>query len=155
MPFLSQNLAQVFKVYKELDEQVELTDLVKRVAESFGNKSTIARALLEKASGKILFGTLQVHLLQVLKVDSAVRDLLTTGHLAKFLARKDIFLKTMDYRIVGMPNRVFDEISQIERVKYFERGASLEFDADIYESAETQAMLKRELEIINNFLPTT
>ena len=96
-------------------------------------------------------GTLGLHLLEVLKTDSAVRDIHTTVHLAKFLSRLDTLRRTSDYRIVGMPNRLFDRRSQEERAKYFERGASLELESDAFESPEAQAMLNRESEIFDKY----
>lgn len=149
MPFASENLRKILNLDRDLDEEVDLESLCHRLAESFGEDRELAKALLASVSGKMKLGSLGLHLLQVLKVDSAVRDISTTGHLAKFLSRLDIFRSTSDYRIVGMPNRLFDRRSQEERAKYFEHGASLELEADAFESPDAQAMLKRESEIFD------
>jgi predicted transglutaminase-like protease len=52
-----------------------------------------------------------------------------------------------------MPNRLFDQRSQEERTKYFERGASLELESDVFESVEAQAMLNRESKVLDKHLP--
>jgi len=148
MPFYSKSLNRLLSFSgDDLDCEIDLNALSKAVAESFANESEVARVFMANVSGCMKLGTLGVHLLQIIKHDSAVRDIQTTGHLAKFLSRLDIFAKTKDYRIIGMPNRLFDEISQLERTKYFERGASLEMDGDLLDSPEAQAMMDREAEL--------
>lgn len=149
MPFASEKLRKILNLDRDVDEEVELESLCQRLAEDFGYDADLARALFAGVSGKMKRGTLDLHLLQVLKVDSAVRDISTTGHLAKFLSRLETFRRTGDYRIVGMPNRLFDRRSQEERAKYFERGASLELESDAFESPEAQAMLNRESEVFD------
>lgn len=153
MPFVSENLKRLLNLQHSLDEDVDLEMLSQRVAEDFGENAELAKALLPPLAGKMKRGTLGLHLLEVMKFDSAVRDILTTGHLAKFLSRLEEFRKTSDYRIVGMPNRLFDQRSQEERTKYFERGASLELESDVFESVEAQAMLNRESKVLDKHLP--
>jgi len=151
MPFVSESLKKILRLERSLEEEVDLKSLCHRLAESFGDDADLARALLAGVGGKMKRGTLGLHLLEVLRVDSAVRDIQTTGHLAKFLSRLDIFRRTSDYRIVGMPNRLFDQRSQEERAKYFERGTSLEVESDAFESPEAQAMLQRESELFDKY----
>lgn len=154
MPFVSEDLKKLLNLEDSLDEDVDLEMLSRRVAEDFGNDVELAKALLHHVAGRMKRGTLGLHLLEILKSDSAVRDIQTTGHLAKFLSRLDVFRRTSDYRIVGMPNRLFDRRSQEERTKYFERGASLELESDAFESEEAQAMLNRESGVLDKHLPS-
>lgn len=151
MPPVSKNLQKLLNPHLNCDDEVDLETLCYGVAEDFGAEAELAHALIRPVAGKMKQGTLELHLLGVLKSDSAVRDVLTVGHLAKFLSRLDIFRRTSDYRIVGMPNRLFDRRSQEERAKYFERGASLELEGDAFESPETQAMLNRESEVFDKY----
>lgn len=151
MPFVSENLKKILSLDRGLDEEVDLERLCHRLGENFGDAADLAKALLPAVAGKMKRGTLGLHLLEVLKVDSAVRDIQTTGHLAKFLSRLDTFRRTSDSRIVGMPNRLFDRRSQEERAEYFERGASLELESDAFESPEAQAMLNRESEVFDKY----
>lgn len=151
MPPVSKNLEKFLNPDFNCDDEVDLEMLCCSVAEDFGKKAELARALIRPVTGKMKQGTLELHLLGVLKSDSAVRDVLTVGHLAKFLSRLDIFFRTSDYRIIGMPNRLFDRRSQEERTKYFEHGASLELEGDAFESPEAQAMLNRESEVFDKY----
>lgn len=153
MPFLSQSLQLILDFGRGLDEDLDLGNLRRPVAEAFGAKAELAWALLQLATGRMKRGALGLHLLEVLKHDSAVRDIQTTGHLAKFLGRFEVFCETHDYRLVGMPNPLFDELSQRERNKYFEHGASLELDGDAFESPAAQEMIKRESAILKTFGP--
>lgn len=152
MPFFSHNLNRILASERDdLDVEVDLVGLCQQVAAVFGEKASVARALLANVKGTMKLGTIGVHLLQILKHDSAVRDFVTTGHLAKLLSRLDVFRKTADYRIIGMWNPIFDEQSQLERAEYFRRGVSLEMDGDLLDSAEAQSLMKREAEILENF----
>lgn len=151
MPPVSKNLKNILELDRSWDDEVDLEQLCHRLVENFGDDADLAKALLSAVAGKMKRGTLDLHLFQVMEVDSAVRDVGTTGHLAKFLSRLDTFRRTSDYRIVGMPNRLFDRRSQEERAEYFKRGASLELDSDAFESPEAQAMLNRESEIFDKY----
>ena len=62
---------------------------------------------------------------KICSCDSAVRDVITSGHLAKFLLRQDILLETGGYKLVALPNVVIDRISQLERARFFESGQTL------------------------------
>jgi len=155
MAFLSQNLNHILDFGKDLDAEIDLADLTCRVAEAFGKYAPLATALLGNVTGKMKLGTLGVHLQQILKHDSAVRDVLTTGHLAKFLSRLDIFERTNDYRIVAMFNPIFDVQSQLERAKYFERGNSLDMDGDLLDSPDARLLMSREEKILRDFFSHT
>jgi len=125
-------------------EEVDLAELAQEVVKCFGSSSAAVEVLLAHARGKIHQGTLSAHLYDTIANDSAVRDVLTTGHLAKLLARFDIFHKTTDPRILGFPNRCFDDRSQSERREYFERGNILIIDADSLDLDRIREVLSRE-----------
>ncbi len=152
MPFYSQNLKRILEVdHNNLDEEVNLSELAKSVAKIFGDKVPLATSLLANASGQMRRGTVDLHLIDTLNCDSVVRDILTTGHLAKLLSRLEVFRKTSDYRIVGMPNQLFDAISQAERAKFFERGNILEIDGELLDLPDVRAMMDREAKIFQKF----
>ena len=77
-----------------------------------------------------------------------MRDMLTTGHIAKLLSRWATFRSGHDYRVIGLSSVLFDPVSQTERIDYFARGASHDMDGDLLDSQEAQAMSKREADII-------
>jgi hypothetical protein len=149
MSFLSKNLDRLIDMGGDLDQDLDLQQLCTNLIEIFGSNSAIARDFLVNTHGKIKRGALGLHLLQIIKCDSAVRDIQTTGHLAKFLSRFDVFRNRLDYRIVGLPHKLFDKQSQLERAIYFERGASLEFDGDLLSSPDVQTMNEREEHIFD------
>ncbi len=152
MPFVSETLDRIVNFSLELNSEIALSTLAERLIEVFGDRKDLAKALLgTNASEKMQIATLASHLGKVASSDSAVRDILTTGHLAKFLSRVDVFRKTSDYRIVGLSNQLFDELSQAERLKFFEKSASLDMDGDLLESVDAQAVLTRERSIFEKF----
>ncbi len=144
MPPLSATLKKIVGSDRDPEEELDLEAVCDRVATVFSDHADLAMALFAGVSGRMKAGALGTHLLKLLEVDSAVRDVVTTGHLAKFLSRLEVFQRTSDYRIVGMPHLLFDPRSHEERAEYFKHGASLELESDAFEAAETQAMLDRE-----------
>ena len=118
------------------------------VIKACGTSGSIIQRLLQPVDGELHFGILQAHLLDILKYDTAVRDVHTTGHLGKFLSRLDVFAEMSDIRIIAMHNPIFDALSQSERVEFFKAGASLEMDADLFDLPTVQAMLARERRIL-------
>ena len=135
-----------------LDEEVNLAELAKSVAKIFGDNAPLATSLFANANGQMSRGTVDLHLIDMLNCDSVVRDILTTGHLAKLLCRLEVFRKTSDYKIVGMPNQLFDAISQTERAKFFERGNILEIDGELLDLPDVRAMIDREAKLFQEFL---
>lgn len=149
---ISKNLVQILSLQEgNLDRKVDLKKLSERVAMSFGADSELAAALLKGVTGEMPMATLGTCLLNILAVDSAVRDIQTTGHLAKLLSRLDIFRKTSDYRIVGMPNQLFDAISQAERTNYFEGGNILALDGELFDLPDVRAMMDSEAKLLQKF----
>lgn len=152
MPFYSQNLRRILDAdHDNLDQEVDLSDLAKNVAKNFGGKDQLAGALLENATGKMNLATMGIHLLEIIKHDSVVRDIQTTGHLAKLLSRLEVFRKTSDYRVVGMPNQLFDDMSQAERAIFFQRGNILEIDGELLDLPDVRATMEREAKIFQKF----
>jgi hypothetical protein len=140
---LSRNLAEL-PLPRESDEPLDLQALAGRAAEQFANKSPAAHVLLARVTGRMLPGTLCRHLFDCIAHDCAVRDVLTTGHLAKLLSRLDVLKETSNPRIVGLPHSLFDERSQAERAEYFRRGGVLWMDADLLQVNCVKQMLQRE-----------
>jgi len=76
--------------------------------------------------------------------DSAVRDMVTCGHLAKLLARKDILDTTGNYNLVALPNRYFDLLSLSERQAYFDSGRTLHDISSATERKQAMRIMARE-----------
>ena len=125
-----------------------LDDLAQQLAEQFGQNSLTAKSLLSRATGNLLPGTLCRHLFDCIVHDSAVRDVLTTGHLAKLLSRFDILQRTSDPRVVGLTNPLFDERSQVERAEFFRSGNLLFLDASFLETKAVRELLDREEKLL-------
>jgi len=152
MPFYSKNLKRILDVERiNLDQQLNLSDLAKSVADAFGDKSSFATALLAGVTGQMKIGTIELHLLDVVKHDSVVRDIETTGHLAKLLSRIEIFRKTSDNRVFGLPNKLFDDLSQSERADFFARGSILEIDGELLDFPDVKSALHDEAKILQKF----
>jgi hypothetical protein len=152
MPFYSKNLKRILDVERiNLDQQLNLSDLAKSVADAFGDKSSFATALLAGVTGQMKIGTIELHLLDVVKHDSVVRDIETTGHLAKLLSRIEIFRKTSDNRVFGLPNKLFDDLSQSERADFFARGNILEIDGELLDFPDVKSALHDEAKILQKF----
>ena len=152
MLFYSNKLKLILDVeHGSLDQQINLSDLAKRVADTFGDKSPLVMEFFANLTGQMQMGTVNLHLLDVAKHDSVVRDVETTGHLAKFLCRLDVFRKTSDSRIFGMPNRLFDRISLAEREEFFARGNILILDAELLLLPDLLSAIDREGEILKKF----
>jgi hypothetical protein len=143
MPVVSSRL-QVLVNCDNLEHEVELSQLACTMIASAPFERDLITRLLGQPSGKIHVATLFSHLDLIARSDSAVRDILTSGHLGKLLSRWSAFLRTSDHRIIGMPNHVLDKISQMERSEYFTTGASLDLDAEATQSLEAQMMMERE-----------
>jgi len=65
------------------------------------------------------------HLHGVAENDSKVQDITTTGHLAKLIVRWDVWLKSQNYELLGMPNRKIDELSERDRIEFLKKSTSL------------------------------
>ena len=105
-------------------KEINLTHLGQALARSFRDKEDIVRRLLN-ANGTMNVASILSHLDEIADEDSVVRDILTTGHLAKLLSRTDLLRDPVDYALVGVPNKVFDAASQDERQQYFRDGSTL------------------------------
>jgi hypothetical protein len=106
---------------------------------------------LAGVTGQMKIGTIELHLLDVVKHDSVVRDIETTGHLAKLLSRIEIFRKTSDNRVFGLPNKLFDDLSQSERADFFARGNILEIDGELLDFPDVKSALHDEAKILQKF----
>lgn len=107
------------------DDEIPLDILRDRAAAQFCSHRDCAIELMGNDSAVIRHGTLMLHLIKSAECDSAVRDVLTVGHLAKLLSRMRVLKAPDDYKIVGWPNLLFDRQSQQERLEYFERNVAL------------------------------
>ena len=151
MPSLSKNLSEILYFGDHPEEQdLDLGSLTASVIKVCGTRAEMAHPFLRSITGSIKLRTLGIHLLQIIKTDSAVRDIETTGHLAKFLARMEAFRRTSDYRIIGLPHTVFDELSQSERAVHFRGGASHDIDGDLLDSPVVRTMLNEEARILKD-----
>ena len=139
---LSKNLGELLSRYQNSDS-VDLGALAHQVRKLFRNQE-VARSLLCQVSGIMPLGTLFRHLSDAIAHDSVVRDVMTTGHLAKLLSRIDVLSKLANPVVVGLPNSTFDHQSQTERAAFFEAGNILPIDAEILDQNAVKEMLERE-----------
>jgi len=139
---LSLSLGELFQQFDD-NATIDLSKLARQVAELFEGKEA-ASSMLGTCAGNIRYETLSRYLFDCVVYDSVVRDILTTGHLAKLLSRLDILKQTSNLRIVGLPHSIFDQRSQMERSDYFGRNNILPIDANVLEVEGVRAMLERE-----------
>lgn len=149
MPLYSQNLKILLRLEEDnFDSEIDMSQLAGEVATSFGDKARLARAFLANTNGRIKIGTVSLYLLDLLNYDSAVRDIQTSGHLAKLLSRFEVFRQIGDGRVLGMPHDLFDNISQAERADFFERGGILEIDGELLNNPKVRTMLDDEAQLL-------
>ena len=131
-------------------QDVDLVSLCMQAARLFGPNSATASACFRHTSGSIHRASLVRILHDSLKFDSVVRDMLTSGHLCKLLARMEVFKAIANERIVGLPHRLFDARSQAERSRFFDRGGILVIEADILELPGVREMLNSESHLLTH-----
>jgi hypothetical protein len=128
--------------------EVDLQLLCRRVALEFEPDDEVARALLS-ANGSIRAVDIGVYLVDLVNYDAVVRDIMTTGHLAKLLCRLSVLKKTANIEIIGLRNKLFDQKSLKERADYFREGGGFDFSLRIVNSKEATEMLASEAGIID------
>ena len=150
MPFYSKNLNRILDASRDnLGEEVRLADLANDIINRYGDNTPMLAMLLAKVNGIAKRGEIDLILLEMIKHDSAVRDILTTGHLAKLISRLEYFHRTGDYRIIGMPNILFDHLSQTDRMLFFENGNILETEGELLNNPDVQIMLEQETKLLS------
>jgi hypothetical protein len=123
---LSERLSQALSCWAgKPGDEISLDILREHAVAQFSSHRDCALELMGSDTSVIRYGTLMLHLIKTAECDSAVRDILTVGHLAKLLSRMRVLKAPGDYKIVGWPNRLFDRQSQQERLEYFERNVAL------------------------------
>jgi hypothetical protein len=140
---LSKDFARIVESYDAV-APVDLRLLSSTTAEAFGDKAGLVKAALSHVSGTIHPGSLMRLIHDLIEHDSVVRDVLTTGHLAKLLCRLDIINKMSNPQIGGIPHCLFDDRSQFERDQYFKAHGILVVDAELFQLPEVKEMLRRE-----------
>jgi len=145
----SRKLSRILNSHRQQggDEELELGAIVQSVIESFAEDSRKAEAFLGRANGKASMRRLIHDITLLVPHDSVVRDLGTTGHLAKVLSRLDILERTKNYDLVGLPHRLFDALSQQERTAFIEENGSHPVDAKLLELSEAKDLVTRESKI--------
>lgn len=138
-----------FKRKDPAKDELDLESLCSHLANSFEMNAPLARSLLV-ASGKMNIPALFLHIGKLIREDSAVRDVQTTGHLAKLLSRLYLVEKSDDYKIIGLPHRLFDQRSQNEREEYFRANHSLPASVSIHAS-QAKSMLEWEHKLITKY----
>ena len=143
---LSKNLSALLCQF-ETDIPIDLSVLADQVVELFEKNKEAVKILLNRTTGVMPPGTLYRHLHDCIVTDSAVRDVLTVGHLSKLLSRLDVLIKISNPAIIGLPHSIFDERSQFERAEFFATGSILPIDADILNNDAVKKMLQRENDV--------
>jgi len=139
----SRNLGELLDKFQD-DTPIDLSALAKQLPNLFGENREAVTSLLSCVKGTMLPGTLHRHLSDSIVCDSVVRDVLTTGHLAKLLSRFDVLIELSNPVIIGLPNSLFDDQSQFERAEFFAAGNILPIDAEILDNSQVKQMLRRE-----------
>ena len=80
-------------------------------------------------------------LAEISSCDSTVRDMVTTGHLAKLVSRLSYYSPSDKPGLLGLPNRLFDQISLRERAS---RTANFPVSATLLSSPKAVQMLREE-----------
>jgi hypothetical protein len=143
---IAPNLIKLLQLQDQasFDNQVNLNELADAVVCLFSANREAVGALLKRTDVAIrkfdLLGTIG----DIVPHDSTVRDMLTTGHLAKLLARWDVLQISKDPRILGLPHPIFDQLSWTERSEYFRLGVTHDFDGDVFENPHAVEMLRHE-----------
>jgi hypothetical protein len=88
-------------------------------------------------------------MLKASELDNAVRDVLTTGHLAKLLTRYEVFKKHREYSLISLPHKVFDQIAVVERDELLSTSGTIIESREILDLVEVREMLERERRILN------
>src|SRR5882724_7677780 len=149
---LSQPLARILYAKSNgPNDLVPWNQLRLEVAAVFGNHEDAILRLIPKRDLTLRNGTFMLHLTKIIKHDSAVRDVLTTGHLAKLLGRYDYLKPPWNYVLLGFLNPLFDRNSQLERAIYFQRNSSFSVSSIALESQEARQMIEYEKAILKNF----
>jgi hypothetical protein len=149
---LSPALARVLCLQdgKDFARQIDLPAAADRLVESLANQREAARLLLAKVAGVTKAEVLLQEIGRFLPFDSTVRDLATSGHLGKLLARSAIYERLRDYRVYALPNELFDGLSWDERNAFFRKGVCHTFDGDLFQIAEIARMLASEQNIMRS-----
>ncbi len=148
---ISENLVRILGLKDpNLNSDVDLGSLNHKLSEVFRLPPGLTALIFQHSKGIMRKSTLGTHLLNIVSVDSVVRDIQTTGHLAKFISRLDVFQRNSSYEIIGMPNVLFDRFSQEERSNYFEAGGLLYIDGSLLDKSEVKVMMKREAEFLKH-----
>ena len=126
------------------DAEILLHDLRNGAAQEFGENRQCALALMNGADGMMQYGRLTLYLVKLVQHDSAVRDVITVGHLAKLLGRIDLLKQKLDYRTLAWPNPLFDSQSQKERDDYFSQNDGLPTSATLLEDPLLNELRARE-----------
>lgn len=92
----------------------------------------------------ILVGKLLFQLEGIRKSDSHVRDILTTGHLGKYLCRRELLESPSTLNLMGLPNTILDLVSLKERDEYFNSGKTLHVTNSLAEARLAEIILQKE-----------
>lgn len=137
------------------NDEIPLKMLQERVGIEFGDSSDCAKALMQNGTGSGLqvlrYGELVLHLIKVVECDSAVRDVLTVGHLGKLLSRLQLINKAECYKALGVPNILFDQKSQQERLDFFKENACLSLPISVLRQVEVVNLQEKEDKILSDF----
>lgn len=125
---------------------ISITRLRKQLLEQIVNHKDCVSELIDETNEIVRHGVILLHLKRLVVVDTAVRDILTLGHLGKLLARWSL-LREGDYRFIGWPHRLFDELSEEDR-SYYRQSHSLPLVGTTPESEAFSKLIELESNIL-------
>lgn len=132
----------------DLDKQVELGAVCGLLVHSEAWPPTVRPEILT-AHGYMSNQDIVLLLRSVAERDSAVRDVLTLGHLAKVLSRLDKCNPLTDLALFALPNKAFDEMSQRERSAFFSAGKTLPIALTDHQAAKARSIMETEHRMAN------
>lgn len=132
------------------DEISDLDELRSKLIPLFGDASRCAAELIPPLKAKLRNGRLLQLLGTVCQNDSVVRDVITSGHLAKLLARFHL-TDSGNLRALSVSNYLFDQLSHRDRHAYFAMNQSFAMSTSLLNDPQISKMRNAEMEILSRF----
>ena len=124
MDFTVSNRRKNLLRFQEADPEflLNISEIRRLLADTFERHRECVLALTHSAPKVLKFGTLVLHLVNIARRDTVVRQLVTCGHLAKVISRFD-YISSMSaiehYSMISCENKLFDAKSMEEFIAYF------------------------------------
>jgi hypothetical protein len=145
---ISNCLKEILNDFNETTADIKFNALRDRIILQNKSNSDCLIELIGEVAICFRYGALLIHLLEIAKRDSVVRDIITVGHAAKLLSRISVLGNSNSYDIICWPHRLFDRISQNDRLQYFERERYFPMKAGLNTNPEISSLFNNEINIL-------